>query len=301
MYLQEIVISPDIFEKISRAFSENFDEDIDLKSYKENLNLKKILFDDVANGESIIFKEIKNIISNSTGFGRQKIDSVLKIFLKEGRCEYREIRNSKKYCKDDVLNKLINLCVLSESNIVNSENKSLNLLKIKNQDLEEIEVLNFEELIKPEFNSRNYCNSKQLKIERGNKFNFEEYFKPYLCETKKIVVTDKYLRKRDGGHMNLIRLLNLCSKLEHIKINTFLRDASEKYKPDITISEMENEIKGIKNNIEINFKTSGSHMRSLETDDFLITLDPGFDFVNKEYLTERHDAVIEFKRKQEIV
>ncbi|MBK6771342.1 MAG: DUF3696 domain-containing protein [Ignavibacteria bacterium] len=185
MYLQEIVISPDIFEKISRAFSENYDEDIDLKSYKENLNLKKILFDDVANGESIIFKEIKNIISNSTGFGRQKIDSVLKIFLKEGRCEYREIRNSKKYCKDDVLNKVINLCVLSESNIVNSENKSLNLLKIKNQDLEEIEVLNFEELIKPEFNSRNYCNSKQLKIERGNKFNFEEYFKPYLCETKK--------------------------------------------------------------------------------------------------------------------
>ncbi|MBK7159496.1 MAG: hypothetical protein IPH77_13390 [Ignavibacteria bacterium] len=64
---------------------------------------------------------------------------------------------------------------------------------------------------------------------------------------------------------------------------------------------MENEIKGIKNNIEINFKTSGSHMRSLETDDFLITLDPRFDFVNKEYLTERHDAVIEFKRKQEIV
>ncbi|MBK7159495.1 MAG: hypothetical protein IPH77_13385 [Ignavibacteria bacterium] len=63
MYLQEIVISPDIFEKISRAFSENFDEDIDLKSYKENLYLKKILFDDVANGESIIFKEIKNIIS----------------------------------------------------------------------------------------------------------------------------------------------------------------------------------------------------------------------------------------------
>ncbi len=295
------MISPDIFEKISRAFSENYDEDIDLKSYKENLNLKKILFDEDSNKESIIYNEIKSIISGSTDFGKQKIDSVLKIFLKEGRCEYREIMNSKKYCKDDVLNKVINLCVLSESNIVNSENKSLNLLKIKNQDLENIEVLNFEEMIKPTLNSRNYCNSKKLKINRETIFKFEKYFKPYLCETKKIVITDKYLRKRNSGHMNLIRLLNLCSKLEYIKINTFLRDTSEKYKPDITISEMENEIKGIKNNIEINFKTTGSHLRSLETDDFLITLDPGFDFVNKEYLTERHDAVIDFNRKQAMV
>ena len=101
--------------------------------------------------------------------------------------------------------------------------------------------------------------------------------------------------------MNIIRLLKICSKLESIKIDTILKDSSEKYKPDITISEMENEIKGIKNNIEINFKPTGSHMRSLETDNFLITLDPGFDFVNKEYLTERHDAVIDFNRKQEIV
>ncbi|MBL8008552.1 MAG: hypothetical protein JNJ56_13590 [Ignavibacteria bacterium] len=171
-------------------------------------------------------------------------------------------------------------------------------MKQKHDELNKLEVLNFEDAIKPAGNSRNYCNNKKLIFRKGEQFLFEEYFEPYLYDTRKIIVTDKYLRKRNGGYMNMMRLIKLCKNLKYIAINTFLKDGSEIYKPDIKISEIETEVKRISNNITISFRGTGKHRRTIETDDFLITLDPGFDFVNKKYIAERHDAVIIFERKQ---
>lgn len=299
MYRQEIVISPDIFEKISRAFSDNTDIDIDLKSYKENLNLKKVLFDKDKNNKSVLLNEIKIILSKSSDFGRQKIDTILKMFQSGERCNYRDLKLMKVYSKDDLLNKILILAALSESKIINSEHIELNLLKNKYDELKKLEVLNFEDAIKPSGNSRNYCNNKKLIFKRGEQFIFEEYFEPYLYDTRKIIVTDKYLRKRNGGYLNMMRLINICKNLDSIEINTFLKDDSEIYKPDIKISEIETEVKRISNNITIRFRGTGKHRRTIETDDFLITLDPGFDFVNNEYIAEKHDAVLMFERKTE--
>ena len=98
MQLQEIVISPDIFEKIGRAFNIDADEDIDLKSYRENLDLKKIVFENSDDGGSSILNSIKELMEKHGDFGRKKIDSVLRSFLKPGRHEFRKIEQPRKYC-----------------------------------------------------------------------------------------------------------------------------------------------------------------------------------------------------------
>ena len=100
MYSQEIVISPDIFEKINKAFTPGFDEDLDLKSYKENLKLKSVLFDKNENDESILFDKIKEIMDLSSDFGKQKINSILKSLLQSGKIAYKTIPKIHNYCND---------------------------------------------------------------------------------------------------------------------------------------------------------------------------------------------------------
>jgi len=296
MYLQDIVISPDIFEKISRAFSLDSDEYLDLKSYNENLNLKKILFDKNESEESKINNKIQEIINSSSDFGKKIIESILRNFEKSEKIEFKEIKNCKKYAKDILTNQVLNLSALSESKIVNSEDKSFLLLKLNNSELSELEILNFEEFIKPKSNSKIFSLEKEINIKRGEKFNYEDYFKPYLCETKSIKIVDKYLRKREGGFLNLMKLLKNCKKLEKIEIHTIKKDNLEKYKTDITVDEVENEIKKLFPTLRINTYSTGDHIRFLETEDFKIVLDPGFDFVNKDYKAEKHDVIINFKK-----
>lgn len=297
MYLQEIVINPDIFEKISRAFSPGSDEDIDLKSYKENLKSKSILFDKNEDGTSLIDFRIKEILSESSDFGKDRIDIILKSFLKSDKIRYLSVSKSKKYCRDNLLNQILNLSLSSESRIINSEDKSALLFKFKHEELNYIEMLNFEEFIRPKSNSRIFSLEKDINISRGEKFSFEEYFKPYLNSVKNIKITDRYLRKREGGYLNLIRLLKVCDSLVNLEIQTILNDDSVKYKPDIKIEEIESEIKKLNPNIAVSFKSTGDHKRSLETEDFVITIDPGFDFVNRQYIAANHNVTITFKYK----
>jgi len=297
MYLQEIVINPDIFEKISRAFSPGSDEDIDLKSYKENLKSKSILFDKIDDDSSLIYDKIIEILSKSSDSGKDRIDIILKSFLKSDKIRYLSISKSKKYCRDNILNQILNLSLSSESRIINSEDKSALLFKFKHEELNYIEMLNFEEFIRPKSNSRIFSLEKDINISRGEKFSFEEYFKPYLNSVKNIKITDRYLRKREGGYLNLIRLLKLCDSLEILKIYTILKDNSDKYKPDIKAIELESEIKKLNPKITVLFKSSGDHKRTLETEDFIITIDPGFDFVNRQYIAAKHNVTITFKYK----
>lgn len=223
MFIQEIVINPDIFEKISRASSLGSYELIDFKSYNDNLKLKKILFDKDEAGHSIIFNKINEIKKSSSDFGKHQIDYVLRNILSPGKFENKEIFSGKIYCSNKILNQILNLCLLSESKIINSEDKSSVDLKDKNEELRDIEFLNFEEFIKPTDNSRIFSLEKEINVKRGEKFLFEEYFRPYLSEVKKIKVTDRFIRKREGGYLNLIRILKICNKLEKLELFTIVK------------------------------------------------------------------------------
>ena len=75
-----------------------------------------------------------------------------------------------------------------------------------------------------------------------------------------------------------------------------MKDTSEKYKPDLTTEEVEKEILILKNSIKVNFISTGDHARSLETDNYKITFDPGFDFVNREYIAEKHNVIIDIRK-----
>jgi hypothetical protein len=56
---QEIVICPDIFEKIIESYSVDSDSDIDLKTYKENLKLKKLVLD--SGDKAYLFNSINSV------------------------------------------------------------------------------------------------------------------------------------------------------------------------------------------------------------------------------------------------
>lgn len=298
MYLQEVVISPDIFEKISKAFSQEFEIDLDLRSYKNNLALKKVLFDKNEVNESEIEKRINEIKNSSSDFGKQKIDSILKLFLISGRNEFKKINNCKNFCEDTIQNKVLNLSLLSKSKLINSEDKNLYPLKLKYEDdLKEIEVLDFEEFINPKSNSKVFCLNKAIEIQRGEEFVIEEYFLPYIVDASEIKITDRFIRKRQGGYLNLVRLLGLCKNLKRLTINTIKKDESEKYKPDIKLDIFEQELKEKFQNIELSINSTGDHWRILETKKFKITLEPGFDFVNEIYIAEKQNVLINFNVK----
>lgn len=298
MQLQEIVISPDIFEKIGRAFNIDADEEIDLKSYRENLALKKIVFENSDDSGSSILNSIKELMKEHGDFGRKKIDSVLRSFLTPGRHEFRTIGQPRKYCTNKITNTILNLALQTESRIINTEDKTPSALSMKHAELSELELLDFDESIHPGFNSRVLCKEKTLKFRRGETLIFEKYFAPYISHAETVTVNDRYLRIRNGGFMNLKRLLKLMINLKKIEIRTITADNLDKFRPDITCDEVKKEIRKIHKNAVINIIGKAAHERFLETEHCRITIDPGFDFVNEKYVASKNDVTIHFKLKE---
>lgn len=58
------------------------------------------------------------------------------------------------------------------------------------------------------------------------------------------------------------------------------------------------EIKKIHSNMEVDILPTGDHKRILQTEDFQISIDPGFDFVDKEYVARKHNVTLGFKKIQ---
>lgn len=297
MHLQEIVISPDIFEKIGRAFTPDSDEDIDLKSYRENLEMKKVVFENSGSGDSEIFDAIQELLDKYGDFGKKKIESVLRSIQKPGKHEFRELKSPRKYCSDKITNSILNLGLQTESKIINTENKTPVVLSTTHSELTELEFLDFHESIRPICNSRILCREKSLKFKKGETISYEKYFVPYISHAETLTINDRYLRIRKGGFLNLMRLLKLMNGLKKIEIHTLTRDDLDKFKPDITCIDLQSEIKKIHGNADIRIKGGAAHERSLETEHCRITIDPGFDFVNDRYVAEKNDVSIHFKLK----
>lgn len=303
MYLQDIVISPDIFEKINKAHDIDSDIDIDFRSYKENLNLKKLVLDsNSGNGDSKLWNQINHILQTANDFGRKKIDSILKTFLESSsKIQFVHIDEIKKYSrKDDLLNLLLNLTNKTESKIINSEDDRLKLVVDQEKDLEQIEILNFEESIKPKslLKSRIFIYEKKIEIKKNDKFEFEKYFLPYLSNTNLIIINDRYLRIMQRAFKNLCKIISICDA-KHVKIYTIIRN-SEKDKFDMPFDNFKSELEKNFPNKEIEILDKPEHRRWIKTDKFIIRIDPGLDFVNNNYIADMNKVEIEFSKREDI-
>lgn len=301
MYLQEVVISPDIFEKVYNVCANNSNEFIDVRSYLENLKLKKVSFENSPEDDSVISSEYFKFRDNSEGEQKRVIKAILDIILVSQRFSVRQIDSKSAYCKDRIWNTLLSLSLQSESKIINAENKSHKALALKHKELSDIEILNFEEFIKPPNQSRLFCLEKELQFERHSTIRFEEYFVPYLTDAKRLIVSDRYFRKRNGGYVNFVKLIKLIDKLESVEIRTYndkkLDEVERNAKNGdyVKLDELEQALVELHPGIKVKYGNN-EHARYLETDRFRIDLDPGLDFVNHEYKALYNNVKIRFRK-----
>ena len=136
-----------------------------------------------------------------------------------------------------------------------------------------------------------------MKFKRGETISYEKYFVPYISHAETLTINDRYLRIRNGGFLNLKRLLKLMINLKKIEIRTITADHLDKFKPDVKCVEMQKEIRKIHKNAVINIIGKAAHERFLETEHCRITIDPGFDFVNEKYVASKNDVIIHFELK----
>lgn len=116
MHYQDIVISPDVFEKIRDDILS-----IDFRSYKENLELKKLIT------SKEIEERIKHVYLSAGGDGKKAIDYILRIFEKSDKFKTVDENSFDKMENDKLTNSLLNLAFSSESKIVNTTNLGLKL------------------------------------------------------------------------------------------------------------------------------------------------------------------------------
>jgi hypothetical protein len=292
MYFQDIIISPDIFKKISKAFSIDSNEELDLKSYVENLKLKRLVLDnDEENETSLFVNTIKELYCSSSDLGKKKLDLILNMFITPGKMKYINTSNFQNILSSKEHNYLLNLGMLSESKIINSEIEELKSCLLIFKNLSDIEILSFEETIKPKNNSGIYCYEKKLEFAKGKLFKYEKYFLPYLADTKSLIVEDRYLRKKEGGFLNLMKILKICPCLDKLIIKTITRENNLKDNFDITVNDLSKKIKTQFPQLEPIIYGTNEHKREMISDNFLFEIDPGFDFVDNEYITRNNVTI----------
>lgn len=298
MYFQDIVIHPNIFEKISKAFSLEYDEFVDMKSYVNNLNLKILILDKNEDEKSIVYDKLIKIMNTSSDLGKKMINDILRKFQLSERISFKEIKNGKNYGIEKISNQVLNLSVLSESKIVNSEDKSILDLKCVHTELEDIEFLNLEEFIFPPSLSKSISFTREINIPCGNEFRFENIFRPYLKETEMLVINDRYLRKKDRGYMVLCKILSLCKNLKNLSIYTLKRDGVLRDGFDMSLSDfktsLEKQFPKVKSFVRKTNNTIGKD-RFLETEHFRFKFSPGIDFVNEDYIADKNPISISIK------
>lgn len=293
MYYQEIIISPDIFNKISNYFSESTDYNLDLKSYYSNLKNKTLVVDLDENDFSIFKNEINEIYKKSSKVGKDKINLIIKEFTKSNRILDIKSEKFQNICDKKIVNCVLNLGLLSKSKIINSEDENIKDKVKQNEDLRILELIDLNEFIKPPNKSNLFSIERQIEIKRGDSFKFESILYPYINSTLNISITDRYLRKRNGGFLNLVRLLKCCNNLKKITINTILYDSKD-LKFDISTGDLRKYIKKEFGILPV-IKNTKEHQRTIVTDYYLITFEPGLDFVNEDYIALRHNIDIKIK------
>ena len=282
---QEIVFCESIFKTI-KGYFEN-EEVWDAYTYKNNLSNIKIITSK-ANKKIIELYLNKGDVFNRGGgfyniFKEHLFNSNKLIFdipIKNGLFH----QNTK-------INILFNLACKTEDKIIHSELKNIK----SKLDENKFEILNINDLNKPPTLSRFISNYRNIGIKRGNRFDFTKVFKPYLRQTRQIKIYDKYIRKKTAGYSNLIKILSMCVSLKTCEIYTLTIENDSINKFDMSIEELEFELKH-KYSFDIKIMASKKHRRVIITDEFEIKVDPGLDFVDKDYICQKNDVDIQINK-----
>lgn len=271
MIYQDIIICPDIFEKIKISLSDAESEDIDLRAYRENLRLKSLLLD---NSDDGIEQRINKIIENSNYFAKKKLLSILSEFKKSRRLTYYSIKNNTSQLSE-IISILSNK---SNSQLINTDDPTICALKFKN---DELDILSFDELIDPPNLSRCFAKTRDIRLKKGDIFDPYKQLKFYWDNTESLHICDDYLRQKETQFPVLAHIIKSIPRLKNLSITSSFSDSSQQdkdsyYSKDEFMLKIEN-LTGIKP-ILIDKKAGERHYY---TDYFDIDMRKGIDFFNK--------------------
>lgn len=188
------------------------------------------------------------------------------------------------------------MCLLTESKIVNSEDKSPLLIRDKHKEPEELEILDLNDFNDPPSMSKQFCNNRKILIHRGEIFKFQNVLSSYFIDAKKkLLYRSKYLRREDSFH-NLVELLKLCRELEELKIFTISRDnaLNDNFELKFTAfkERLNSEFDFLGDNLKIPQDCKIKHERILITDRFILEFGPGFNFIDDKSKAKKDNIII---------
>lgn len=282
MTKQDVVFCKTVFEKIKY----NFDEQEIWPSENYYRNLSSIKIKTLKTNKKLLERCIKE----SKGF--------LKIFKQHlfgTGLEFVDSENAKNFVNDTSLNTLCNISEKTSDKIIHSENRRFYKELKESEFKDNFEILGIDGFISPPANSKLLAAIRKIELKKGSKFIFTEVLRPYFKETSKLIVYDRYLRKRNRGFSNLIRILELCENLSICEIHTLNKKNDDKNNFDIELEQFEMELIQ-KFGKRIKVLSDTQHRRKIITDDFEIRIDPGLDFVNNDFICENNDVDIQIEK-----
>lgn len=276
---QNIIIAPDVFKFIKESYSDPRLEDLDLKSYRNNLKLKCLILDKDKK-DSALLSSLKEAYRDSSDFTKIKLESLIEEFLQSQRVKFKSIKECENIVENSNHNYLFNLANISNTKIINSQFDLL-LYKLK---IDNFELLNIDEIINPPAHSEIFSLNRDIELKKGEKFNIYEILSFYWINTKSLIIEDDYLRKLDdlGNHKEgqfpkLVRLIKTCKNLESLIIRTPFKDSKQSSKLYLDKNDFISEIVKQTNIIPI-IEEAKVGERHYYTDYFKIHLGKGLDF-----------------------
>lgn len=273
---QNVLICPDVFEYLSGFYSGNPNyEDIDLKSYKQNLKLKCLILDK-SDDENGVYLRIKNIINSSSDIAKHKLELIIEEFIKSKRIKFVENLSNNAFSKSEDHNYIFNLALSSKTKIINSQ---LEILFYKNK-INEFEIFSIEDFTNPPSDSSIFNIRRDVDLNKNDKFNIFETLHYYWINTESLVIEDDYLRKKSGQFPKLIKLIKYCKNLKELKIFTFLSDKNQQTKEFVSAQDFESKIEEL-TGIELLVEDKQVGERHYITDFFDLHFGKGLDFFNE--------------------
>lgn len=292
---QNIIISPDVFEYLGGYIKgEPYCDDVDMRSYKQNLKIKRLVLDKREDSDGI-YERIKNIIKNSSDLAKDKLQIILDEFLNSERHTFKENFLSREYVKNKEHNYLFNLAESTKTKIINSQKEIL----VYKSKINEFEILNIEDFIEPPFNSTLFSIKRDIDLTKGTTFNLYEILKYYWINTKTLIVEDDYLRHSKNQFPKLIQLIKTCTSLMSLTIKSLFTDKKQsggEYKSKL---DFEKEIY-FQTGIAPILENKKAGERHYITDYFNIHLGKGLDFFNEYYKVWRDKATITIRLKNNV-
>lgn|GEM_PF-4719594 len=278
---QKVIITPDVFSFIRDSYTFPDAEDIDFKSYKQNLKLKQLVLDKRMDGQDIL-SQTKCIVQNSNDLSKNKIEMILEEFVMSGRITFRNVETIMEIVDNPDNNYILNLARVAKTKVINSQKKSL----LFSKSLKEFEIADIQSFIKPPSLSSIFSLERDIELLKGTKFNIYKSLEFYWLNTKSLIVEDDYLRKKDdaikkreGQFIKLLYLIKACRNLEKLIIRTTFSDTNQKSEQYLSKSDFQREIKN-QTGLDAKIEEIKVGERHYYTDYFKIDLGKGLDFFN---------------------